>query len=100
LDALAGGDSPHNPSIRRSDETVEPAWSASIAKSARGLPPPIATGCPSTLASTGPRSRISNALYGRPYSRSNGPTNRHKLGPGALELSAEPPIPPRANADR
>jgi len=42
LFADAGGCSPHRPSISRSVETVEPALSANIASSARGLPPPRA----------------------------------------------------------
>ena len=36
--AVAGGGSAQSPSISRSEETVEPACSASIASSARGLP--------------------------------------------------------------
>ena len=67
--AVAGGSSPHSPSISRSDETTVPARSASRARSARGLPAPIATGRPSTVASTGPKSRTSMTASGRPYSR-------------------------------
>ena len=89
LTAVAGGCSPHRPSIRRSDETVDPAWSASSASRARGFPAPTATGRPSTLASTGPRSRTSiasqpgrhyTAVYRRCHRRSTGPRDgaRHE----------------------
>ena len=42
--ALAGGCSPQRPSARRSADTVRPAWSASIASTARCLGAPSAIG--------------------------------------------------------
>src|SRR3954471_13983741 len=60
--ALAGGCSPHRPSISLSIETVWLASRASIARTARCLAARSATGRSATLASTGPSTRISIGL--------------------------------------
>src|SRR4051794_23769950 len=60
--ALAGGCSPHRPSISLSIETVWLASRASIASTARCLAARSAPGLSATLASTGPSTRISIAL--------------------------------------
>ena len=61
---VAGGSSPHRPSIRRSIDTVEFACSASIASSARCLVAPSGIGRPSNVASTGPSSWRSMLVNG------------------------------------
>ena len=62
--AVAGGRSPHSPSISRSADTGALACSASIASNARGFAPPNGRARPSWEASTRPRRRISMTTVG------------------------------------
>jgi len=66
--AVAGGASPHTRSMSRSTGTIRPSASssASIVRSRR---PPIATGSPSRITSTGPSNRnsICTTKVGRWY---------------------------------
>jgi hypothetical protein len=83
LPAVAGGASPHNPSIKRAADTDEPTFNANIANNARGFPPPRATNRPSTLTSTGPRTRTSIARSPEPTL----PRTKPPIQPGCLDVS-------------